>query len=159
MKDYSVERLLRDSRITTIYEGTSQLQVVAALAGVTSGLAHALVEELANRTWPQPLAEQVDHVRGGLALLDEAVTFAKKQMGTGYLDLYGRKIVDMACTLVIAGLLCGHAAVSERKLAVLQRWLAIKMAELRMNRDLVCSGDDVVIKRFDALAGGVGAAS
>ena len=32
MKDYPVERHLRDSRITTIYEGTSQLQVVAAVA-------------------------------------------------------------------------------------------------------------------------------
>jgi hypothetical protein len=158
MKDYPVERLLRDSRITTIYEGTSQLQVVAALAGVTSGLAHALVEELLNRAWPQPVAEQVDQLRGGLALLDEAVAFAKGQRGTGYLELYGRKIVDMACTLVIAGLLCGYAAVSERKLAVAQRFLATKLPELRMNMDLVCSGDEAVITRFEALAGGVGAA-
>ena len=37
MKDYAAERYLRDSRITTIYEGTSQLQVVAAVRGVTSG--------------------------------------------------------------------------------------------------------------------------
>ena len=37
MKDYAAERFLRDARITTIYEGTSQLQVVAAVRGVTSG--------------------------------------------------------------------------------------------------------------------------
>ena len=37
MKDYAAERYLRDARITTIYEGTSQLQVVAAVRGVTSG--------------------------------------------------------------------------------------------------------------------------
>jgi hypothetical protein len=159
MKDYSVERLLRDSRITTIYEGTSQLQVVAALAGVRSGLAHALVEELLNRTWPHSLAEQVEQLRGGLAMLDEAVGFAKGQAGAGYLDLYGRKIVDMACTLVIAGLLCGQAAVNERKLAVAQRWLGAKIPELRMNRELVCSGDEAVITRFEALAGGGVAAS
>jgi alkylation response protein AidB-like acyl-CoA dehydrogenase len=158
MKDYPVERLLRDSRITTIYEGTSQLQVVAAVGGVISGLAHALVEELLNQAWPQPVVEQVDQVRGGLALLDEAVAFAKGQRGTGYLELYGRKIVDMACTLVIAGLLCGYAAVSERKLAVAQRFLATKLPELRMNMDLVCSGDEAVITRFEALAGGVGTA-
>jgi hypothetical protein len=159
MKDYPVERFLRDSRITTIYEGTSQLQVVAALAGVTSGLAHALVEELLNRTWPQPVAEQVDQVRVGLALLDEAVAFAKGQRSTGYLELYGRKIVDMACTLIIAGLLCGYGAVSERKLTVAQRFLAAKLPELRMNRELICSGDEAVITRFEALAGAVGAAS
>jgi len=34
MKDYPVERYLRDARITTIYEGTSQLQIVAAVRGV-----------------------------------------------------------------------------------------------------------------------------
>jgi alkylation response protein AidB-like acyl-CoA dehydrogenase len=37
MKDYAAERYLRDARITTIYEGTSQLQVVAAVRGVSSG--------------------------------------------------------------------------------------------------------------------------
>ena len=37
MKDYAAERYLRDARITTIYEGTSQLQVVAAIRGVSSG--------------------------------------------------------------------------------------------------------------------------
>ena len=37
MKDYAAERYMRDARITTIYEGTSQLQVVAAVRGVASG--------------------------------------------------------------------------------------------------------------------------
>ncbi|OHB51921.1 MAG: acyl-CoA dehydrogenase, partial [Planctomycetes bacterium GWF2_41_51] len=37
MRDYPCERLARDARITTIYEGTSQLQVVAAVRGVCSG--------------------------------------------------------------------------------------------------------------------------
>jgi len=153
MRDYSVERHLRDSRITTIYEGTSQLQVVAALSGVTSGLCETLVEDLLKGSSGVPPAPQVEQVREGLALLAEAVTFAKQHKGAGYLDLYSRKIVDMACTLVIAALLCDHASRSERKLAVLERWLAIKMPELRMNRDLVCSGDEAVITRFDALAG------
>jgi hypothetical protein len=36
---------------------------------------------------------------------------------------------------------------------VAHRWLAAKMPEVEMNRDLVCSGDDSVITHFDALAG------
>ena len=35
MKDFTIERLTRDARITNIYEGTSQLQIVAATGGVT----------------------------------------------------------------------------------------------------------------------------
>ncbi|EPG66202.1 acyl-CoA dehydrogenase family protein [Leptospira wolffii] len=38
-EDYDVARIYRDSRITTIYEGTTQLQVVAAIGGVVSGMA------------------------------------------------------------------------------------------------------------------------
>ena len=153
MKDYAVERHLRDSRITTIYEGTSQLQVVAAMGGVAAGTARALVESLLDRAWPeavQPLAAQV---RAGLALLDEAAAFAKSQPGASYTALYSRRIVDMACALVVAALFCGQAAASERKLAVARRWLAVKLPELRMNRDLVCSGDDRPIAEFEALAG------
>jgi hypothetical protein len=153
MRDYPIERHLRDSRITTIYEGTSQLQVVAALSGVVSGLAHSLIEELLNRAWPEPAAPHAEQVRLGLALLDEAVEFAKQARGNAYLDLYGRKLVDMACTLVIAALLCEHAAAGERKLPVVKRWLSVKMPELRMNRDLVCSGDEAVLGEFEALAG------
>ena len=45
MKDYPIERIYRDARITTIYEGTSQLQVVAAIKGVTTGLFAAQMAE------------------------------------------------------------------------------------------------------------------
>ena len=37
MKDYACERIYRDARILTIYEGTSQLQTVAAIRHVTTG--------------------------------------------------------------------------------------------------------------------------
>lgn len=45
MKDYAVERMYRDARILTIYEGTSQLQVVAAIRGVINGGYIALIKE------------------------------------------------------------------------------------------------------------------
>ena len=38
MKDFPIERIYRDARITTIYEGTTQLQAVAAIKGVTTGV-------------------------------------------------------------------------------------------------------------------------
>ncbi len=38
MKDFPIERIYRDARITSIYEGTSQLQAVAAIKGVTTGV-------------------------------------------------------------------------------------------------------------------------
>ena len=38
-EEYDVARILRDARITTLYEGTSQLQVVAAIGGINAGMA------------------------------------------------------------------------------------------------------------------------
>lgn len=155
MKDYPVERTLRDSRITTIYEGTSQLQVVAAVAGVTSGTARTIVEDLLDRDWPAGVAPLVAEIRDGLALLDEAVAFVKEQSGTSYRDLYARKLVDMAIFLIVGALFCDQAAVNETKLAVAKHWLAWRMPELRMCREGCCSGVKAVVDDFEALAGPV----
>ncbi|MBR0074031.1 MAG: acyl-CoA dehydrogenase, partial [Bacteroidales bacterium] len=45
MKEYACERLYRDARILSIYEGTSQLQVVAAMKGIANGAYIAKIEE------------------------------------------------------------------------------------------------------------------
>ena len=155
MKDYPVERHLRDSRITTIYEGTSQLQIIAAVAGVTSGTARTVVEDLLDRDWPENLSGLVEQIREGLALLDEAVAFVKAQPGTSYRDLYARKLVDMAIFLIVGALFCDQAAASETKLAVARHWLAWRMPELRMCKEQCCSGVKTVIDDFETLAGPV----
>ncbi len=155
MKDYPVERHLRDSRITTIYEGTSQLQVVAAVAGMTSGTCQTLLEELTSRDWPENVAPLVERIRGGLALLGECVDFIKTHSGGGYRDLYARKLVDIGIYLIVATLFCEHATASDRKLAVARRWLADKMPEIHRNAEQIRSGDSSVVSEFEALAGPV----
>jgi hypothetical protein len=158
MKDYPVERHLRDSRITTIYEGTSQLQIVAAVAGMTSGTCQTLVEELITRSWPDELVPMIEQVREGLKLLEQAVAYVKGKGGTTYRDLYARKLVDIGVILVVAVLFCDHATAADRKKAVARRWLADKMPEVRKNVEQICSGDLSVVKEFEALAGPVPAA-
>jgi hypothetical protein len=160
MKDYPVERHLRDARITTIYEGTTQLQVVAAVRGVSSGTAQNVVEMLLERPsrgaeWPAEIQPLVERIRAALNDLAEAVAFVKSQGGTEYMDLYGRKLVDMAVALIVAALFCDHATAKESKLAVARRWLAARLPELRMNKELICSGDRCAIADFEALAGPV----
>ena len=49
MRDFAVERLSRDARITTIYEGTTQLQVVGASVGITSGALGNYLAQLGER--------------------------------------------------------------------------------------------------------------
>ena len=167
MKDYPVERHLRDARITTIYEGTSQLQVVAAVAGVISGTAETVLEELIKRPtrgqspagrWPAHLDGLIDQLRQGTALLTEAIAFVKEQSSASYRDLYARKLVDIALYLIIGAIFCDHAAVSERKLAVARRWLAWRMPEVRMLKEQICSGERSIVENFEVLAAPVAAA-
>jgi len=163
MRDYPVERHLRDSRITTIYEGTTQLQIVAAVRGVCSGAAETVIAELLDPStgaghvsqWPDDLQPLVERLRAGLADLNEAIAFVKAQGGTEYMDLHGRRLVDMAVALIVGALFCGHATASEAKKAVARRWLAVRMPELRMDKERIVSGDRGAIADFDALAGPV----
>ena len=155
MKDYPLERHLRDSRITTIYEGTSQLQVVAAVAGVVSGTARNVLEQLLDRQWPEPIAECVERIREGMGLLEKAIEFVKAQPGTDYRNLYARKLVDMATYLIVGALFCDHAVASEKKLSVLKYWLSWRIPEIGMLVEQICSGDMAVVEEFEALAGPV----
>ena len=81
MKDYAAERYSRDARITTIYEGTSQLQVVAAVRGVTSGTFEQFVAEFEAKTVRRPAAGRVEAEAGRRPKRrsTEAIAFVKSQ--------------------------------------------------------------------------------
>lgn len=63
MKEYACERLYRDARILSIYEGTSQLQVVAATKGIANGGYLELIEEHDSRSYDASLAPLRDLLR------------------------------------------------------------------------------------------------
>ena len=95
MKDYASERHLRDSRITTIYEGTSQLQVLAAVAGVLSGTCKTVLEDITAKPtrrdeWTPETKSIIDEILAAIPELDEAIDFVKTQ-STQYRDLVARK--------------------------------------------------------------------
>ncbi|MEI7836183.1 MAG: acyl-CoA dehydrogenase family protein [Planctomycetota bacterium] len=155
MRDYPVERHLRDSRITTIYEGTSQLQVVAAIAGVVSGTAANVLEGLLNREWPDSVAGLIAQIRDGVVIMNECIEFLKAQSGTAYRDLYARKLVDIALYLIVGTLFCDQATASDVKLAVAKYWLTWRMPEIRSNRERIFSRDQSAVDDFAILAGPV----
>ena len=126
MKDYPVERYLRDSRITTIYEGTSQLQIVAAIAGVMAGLyKDVIADALDGVEVPADLLEAVAKVNALAAEVDSAVEFVKNhEQGKAYHDLHARKLVDGAIAAVIGALFIRFAAKYEEKKPALEYWLA-----------------------------------
>jgi hypothetical protein len=110
MKDYACERVYRDARITSIYEGTTQLQVVAAIRHVMTGTYAQLVEGYQQETIAPELAAQK-------ALLDEmfgkyqaAVEAVKAVNETEYTDFMARHLVEMAGDCVMGYLMLTDAS-------------------------------------------------
>jgi len=107
MKDYPVERYARDARITTIYEGTSQLQIIAAVRGVCNGTAEKYLldmEQERQDDCPEDRQDLLAILQQGRERLVEAVAFTKQQPGTEYMDLHGRELVDAAIGLIVGHL-------------------------------------------------------
>jgi len=104
MKDYAVERHVRDARITTIYEGTSQLQIIAAVRGVCNGTAEKYLLNQEEYPYPQEVSELVHILQTGRQKLLDAIAFIKQQPGTEYMDLVGRPLVDAAIMLIVGHL-------------------------------------------------------
>ena len=155
MKDYAVERHLRDSRITTIYEGTSQLQVVAAIAGVMGGVVNEVIADiLGNRIWPAEIEPLIAKINDGIALFAEAIAYVKAHTGgNAYRDLHARKLVDIGIDLIVAALFCDQATANTKKLVIAKRWLSDRMPRIRMLKELTCSGEQSTLSDFDTLAG------
>ena len=105
MKDFPVERLYRDARITTIYEGTSQLQVVAAIRGVTTGVFLSAIKEFEELK----LKPEFEFLKRILITMtseyENTVTFVNETGDAEFLDFHSRRMVEMAGNIIMGYLL------------------------------------------------------
>ena len=115
MKDYPIQRYVRDARITNIYEGTSQLQVVAAIRGVTTGQYAKYIREVYEK---MPIKQEQEYLRDTLKQMTdklESCTAKVAEAGNSeYTDFHARRLVEIAGYTIIGYLLLQDAQRCEK---------------------------------------------
>jgi len=177
MRDYPCERFARDARITTIYEGTSQLQVVAAVRGVCSSTAEKYLAELAGRPYDPGLTDLLAILAQGTEQMKKAVAFVKDN-GNEYMDLYGRPLVDIAIDLIQGYLFCDQAgtkvdmqvamsgeagktaegktvSMKDRKARIARRFITRNATQIAALAEQICAGDKSTLQEYESLVGPV----
>jgi alkylation response protein AidB-like acyl-CoA dehydrogenase len=153
MKEFNVERHYRDARITNIYEGTTQLQIVAAIGPVTSGVAQMILDEYDQIKFnhsPELLAQ----VREARKAFDEALEYAKTYSGHAqFLTYHSRRLVEMATDLIISYLLLRDGNHCERKQKVAAVFIAKMPSRLKSNRDFIMAENGTLLAHYEAVIG------
>ena len=113
MKDYACERVYRDARITSIYEGTTQLQVVAAIRHVTTGTYLNLIKTYEAQEINASLQPLKDNLAAMTAQYEAAVAKVTEVKDANYNDLMARRLVEMAGNIIMGHLLLLYANVNQ----------------------------------------------
>ena len=154
MKDFPVERHFRDARITTIYEGTSELQVVAMTAGLMSG---EIIEEMAvfaREEFEDPLLSTLAARLGaGLGTLRSCLDHVREKDDTSYTDLCARKLCDIACDVYMGYLALRDAKHCDRKKLVAKKFVNDGAARIAMNAHAIKSDDATAVDMMGEIIG------
>lgn len=145
MKDYPIERLYRDARITNIYEGTSQLQVVAAIRGVTNNTFREKVDEYASLITHPELQDLKSILVKMTSQYDYVFTKIKDSANQETLDFHARRLVEMIGNIIISYLLLYDAQRNIEFLNSAQTYIKYSNAQNTLHANLITSleEDDV----------------
>ena len=141
MKDYACERVYRDARITSIYEGTTQLQVVAAIRHVTTGTYLNLIKTYEAQEVSAALQPLKDNLAAMTAKYEAAVAKVTEVKDSAYNDLMARRLVEMAGNIVMGHLLLLDATRNEAFVKSATVYNKMAQAEVAKHADFINSFD------------------
>jgi 3-(methylthio)propanoyl-CoA dehydrogenase len=152
MKDFNAERHYRDARITNIYEGTTQLQIVAAIGGVTSGTASAALDEYDEEAYSYA-PELLKKLRKTRIDYDKALIGVRESEDEDFVTFHSRRCVEMATDLVQGYLLLRDAKHSARKLRIAEIFIEKMQTRIHMNMHYILDGGSTFLKNYQDVLG------
>lgn len=109
MMEYPIQRYYRDARITSIYEGTTQLQVVAAIRYVTNGSYLAQMREFEEAVVSDEFKAIQARAKAMADKFEEATNRVKEAADPAFHDLCARHLMEMAASVIMLHLLLHNA--------------------------------------------------
>jgi hypothetical protein len=150
-KDFIIERLCRDMRITSIYEGTTQLQVIAAIGALLRGFASERINEYENQYDFSPIPDLIKQGRTFKENLEKSLEFIKNSNDQRLQDYHSRRLVDMGADTLISFLLCIDALQNERKKEVAKLYMKRAERDINGSMNYILSGDHSLIDNFEKI--------
>lgn len=109
MLEYACQRIYRDARITSIYEGTTQLQVVAAIRYVTTGLYSSVISEFEQAEVKPENQAYMDRIKEMAVKFNADIELVKSAENQEVLDLCARHLYEEAANIIMSHLLLQNA--------------------------------------------------
>ena len=107
--EYKSQRLYRDARIFSIYEGTTQLQVVAAIRYVTNGTYLQVIKDMMQSEVSDAMKPLKARIAPLVDLYEKAVNYVKEQQSDAVHDFLARRLYDMTAEIIMSLLIMDDA--------------------------------------------------
>ena len=107
--EYKCQRLFRDARIFSIYEGTTQLQVVAAIRYITNGTYLSIIKEMLENEVSEDLKALKERVAKLVGLYEAAINKVKEANDQAVHDFLARRLYNMTGDIVMSLLILDDA--------------------------------------------------
>ena len=147
MHDFDVERYYRDARITNIYEGTTQLQVVAAIGGIMQRVLDPIISEMLGMSCEGFDPALLKKVGVMFAKQKEAVQFVADKKDSAYHDLRARNLVENETFVFASLLMLRDAKKDAKRLPLAERYILDAAHDFERNYQVIMSGDLSTIEK------------
>ncbi len=137
MKEFMVERLVRDARITNIYEGTSQLQIVAAAGGVINDVLAEYFNQWEKKEYKGSLSHLLNNLMEIRGLFNESLKYVKDKKDVNLQEVASKDLVELYTYIYVGFLLLNEANEDQRKVFTARRYILDALSKARKNAEAI----------------------
>lgn len=139
MKEFKVERFARDARITNIYEGTSQLQIVACTGGVIGDILKDFFDAHEKKIYPGGLEKLSNILKEIREIYYDCLKYITDKKDVTFQEVAAKDLVELYGYIYVGYLMLDEAMLNERKKFIANRYIISSLSNARRNAENIKS--------------------